>query len=377
MGNSRDVLLKLVRMAMGWEEDFSLPADIVWGEVLQLAYEQGVGAIALDGYEEYLKIIPKDEQVVVSPQDKILIIEAIGQLQLVEQNFAKHQEVVQELGDILHKKEIPFVIMKGFACAQYYPNPKHRECGDIDIYPGELFDECNKSLKEAGAGVDPYYYRHSASYIDGVMIENHRVLCDLRGPRKQTKELEALFEQHANDSLKHGKPAMVDGALVSGATFPIANFNALFLPWHVSAHFMVERVTLRHLLDWALFLVHDGNGIGLELYRHAKKNFTFGYSKMVDILTNLSLRYLNMPAEGVPTEIIDDARKFDDNLADRVFEYMFVGQPKDRGNNVWQERMNNLKRIWKERWKYKEVYNQSTAGFLWYKITGALFKVGE
>ena len=377
MRNSRDVLLKLVRMAMGWEEDFSLPADIVWGEVLQLAYEQGVGAIALDGYEEYLKIIPKDEQVVVSPQDKMLIIEAIGQLQLVEQNFAKHQEVVQKLGDILHKKEIPFVIMKGFACAQYYPNPKHRECGDIDIYPGELFDECNKSLKEAGAGVDPYYYRHSASYIDGVMIENHRVLCDLRGPRKQTKELEALLEQHANDSLKHGKPAMVDGALVSGATFPIANFNALFLPWHVSAHFMVERVTLRHLLDWALFLVHDGNGIGLELCRHARKNFTFGYSKMVDILTNLSLRYLNMPAEGVPTEIIDDARKFDDNLADRVFEYMFVGQPKDRGNNVWQERMNNLKRIWKERWKYKEVYNQSTAGFLWYKITGALFKVGE
>lgn len=377
MGNSRDVLLKLVRMAMGWEEDFSLPADIVWGEVLQLAYEQGVGTIALDGYEEYLKIIPKDEQVVVSPQDKILIIEAIGQLQLVEQNFAKHQEVVQKLGDILHKKEIPFVIMKGFACGQYYPNPKHRECGDIDIYPGELFDECNKSLKEAGAGVDPYYYRHSASYIDGVMIENHRVLCDLRGPRKQTKELEALLEQHANDSLKHGKPAMVDGAPVSGATFPIANFNALFLPWHVSAHFMVERVTLRHLLDWALFLVHDGNGIGLELYRHAKKNFTFGYSKMVDILTNLSLRYLNIPVNGVPTEVIDEARKFDDNLADRVFEYMFVGQPKDRGNNVWQERMNNLKRIWKERWKYKEVYDQSTAGFLWYKITGALFKVGE
>ncbi len=377
MGNSRDVLLKLVKMAMGWEEEFSLPADIAWSEVLRLAYEQGVAAIALDGYEEYLKIVPKNEQVAVSPQDKMLIIEAIGQLQLIEQNFAKHQEVVRKLGDILHKKEIPFVIMKGFACGQYYPNPKHRECGDIDIYPGELFDECNKSLKEAGAGVDPYYYRHSASYIDGVMIENHRVLCDLRGPRRQTKELEALLEQYANDSLKHGKTAMVDGAPVSGATFPIANFNALFLPWHVSAHFMVERVTLRHLLDWALFLVHDGNGIGLELYRHAKKNFTFGYSKMVDILTNLSLRYLNMPAEGVPTEIIDDARKFDDNLADRVFEYMFVGQPKDRGNNVWQERMNNLKRIWKERWKYKEVYNQSTAGFLWYKITGALFKVGE
>ena len=28
MANSRDVLLKLVRMAMGWETDFSLPEDV-------------------------------------------------------------------------------------------------------------------------------------------------------------------------------------------------------------------------------------------------------------------------------------------------------------------------------------------------------------
>lgn len=363
-------------MAMGWEKDFSLPTDVAWDEVWQLSYEQGVSAIALDGYEEYLKKVPNDKQVAVSPQE-ILIIDAIGQLQLVELNFAKHQEVVKKLGDILLRKEIPFVIMKGFACGQYYPHPKHRECGDIDIYPGGLFEECNKALMDAGAGVDPYYYRHSASYIDEVMIENHRVLCDLRGPRKQTKELESLLERYAKESLIHGKPAMVDGTQVSGATFPIANFNALFLPWHVSAHFMVEQVTLRHLLDWALFLVHDGMDIDVELYRHAKKNFTFGYSKMVDILTNLSLRYLKMPVDGVPSEIVDDARKFDDDLADRVFEYMFVGQPKERGYNVWQERMNNLKRIWKERWKYKEIYNQSTASFLWYKVTGALFKVGE
>lgn len=377
MLNSRETLLKLVRMAIGWEDNISLPVDVEWGEVLQLAYDQGVSAIALDGYEEYLKYVPKNKQVAVSLQDRMLIIEAIGRLHLVENNFAKHQKVVQKLGEILCRREIPFIIMKGFACGQYYPNPKHRECGDIDIYPGKLFEECNKSLNDAGAGIDPYYYRHSASYIDGVMIENHRVLCDLRGPRKQTKELEALLERYANDSLSYGKNAMIDGTQVSGATFPIANFNALFLPWHVSAHFMVERVTLRHLLDWALFLVHEGSDIDMELYRHAKKMFTFGYNKMVDVLTNLSLRYLNMPVDGVPTEIIEDARKFDDNLADRIFEYMFAGRPKDRGNNVWQERMNNLKRIWKERWKYKEVYNQSTAVFLWYKVTGALFKVGE
>ena len=48
MGNSRDVMLKLVRMAMGWETDFSLPDDVNWSEVLDLAHDQGVAAVILD-----------------------------------------------------------------------------------------------------------------------------------------------------------------------------------------------------------------------------------------------------------------------------------------------------------------------------------------
>ena len=52
MIKNREILLKLVRVAMGWETDFLLPDDINWKEVFVLAQEQGVNAISLDGLEE-------------------------------------------------------------------------------------------------------------------------------------------------------------------------------------------------------------------------------------------------------------------------------------------------------------------------------------
>ena len=377
MAKSRDILLKLVRLAMGWENDYTLPEDIKWQEVLKMASEQGVEAIALDGLDVYMSQNPGAVSPVKNPQTKPLFLEAIGRLNLTEFNNLQHLAALMELSEVLSKKQIPFMVMKGFACGQYYPNPKHRACGDIDIYPGDKYEESNAALKSAGVDVDPHYYRHSVSYIKDTMIENHRILCDLRGPKKQTRELEKQMEAEAKKSIENGQPVRIEEHEITGGVYPSANFNALFLPWHVSAHFSLERVTVRHLMDWALFLVNDGYKIDVEIFREAKRKYTYGYSKIADILTNLSLRYLNMPVGSIPLKIIEDAVNFDDSLADKVFDYMFVGQPRERDSNIWKFRWNNTKRIWKERWKYKEVYGMGAFRFLLHKLYGVLFQVGE
>lgn len=377
MANSREILLKLVRMAMGWETDFSLPEDVDWKDVLTIAQEQGVNAIAVDGLEVYMNKQPQGSPAKNSAVFKQILLEAIGGLQMVEYNYMNHVAALTELSEILSKKEIPFMIMKGFACGQYYPNPKHRPCGDIDIYPGERFEESNQALKAAGVDSDPYYYRHSASYIKNVMIENHRVLGDLRGYRKQSRLFEEQLEKEAKQSILEGKNVEIEGREIKGAKYPLADFNVLFLPWHVSAHFAFEKVTIRHLLDWALFLVNEGKDVSVEKFKTAKMRYTHGYKKMADILTNLSIRYLYMPTDTVPNEIVNDAIAFDSILADKVFDYMFVGQPRERDANVWKFRWNNLKRVWKERWKYREVYDMSMAVFLYQKAMGVIFKEGE
>lgn len=377
MANSREVLLKLVRAAMGWESDYTLPPDIDWKEVLTLATEQGVEAIAIDGYQALKAKNPHTNLTLDSPENKPLLLEYLGRLRLVEHGNMQRLAALVELSEILQGKQIPFLLMKGFACGQYYPNPAHRPCGDIDIYPGDKFDESNEALKSAGIEVEPYYYRHSAATINGVMVENHRILCDLRGPRRQTRAFEVLLEAEGKKSVNEWKDVAIGGNVIAGAKYPTANFNALFLPWHVSAHFAFERVTLRHLLDWALFLINEGKNIDIELFKEAKKRYTYGYSKFADILTNMSLRYLRIPADCIPTAIVEDAQCCNDNLAVRLFNYMFVGKPRERDANVWKFRRNNIKRIWKERWKYKELYGLSTTAFFYQKAMGVLFKTGE
>ncbi len=377
MENSRYVLLKLVRMAMGWEYDFALPPDVDWSEVVRMSQEQGVTAILIDGYGVYCKENPGAQNFLSLPEYNDLKFQVLGQVQMTENNYYRHLAALTELSDILSKKEIPFMIMKGFACGQYYPNPKHRPCGDIDIYPGEEFTESNETLNAAGINVDPYYYRHSASMIKGVMIENHKLLCDLRGPRHQTQLLEKQLEDEGEKSIVEGKNVSIDNVLIKGAKYPTANFNALFLPWHVSAHCMFERVTIRHLLDWALFLVHEGKEIDIETIREAKRHYTYGYCMFVDILTAMSVNYLKIPIRGIPSGFIEDAQKCSKALVEKVFDYMFVGQPRERDANVWKFRWNNVKRVWKERWKYKELYGMSTGAFLFHKAKGVLLKEGE
>lgn len=375
--DSRDILLKLVRLAVGWEKDYSLPEDINWQEVLEMAAEQSVEAIALDGFDVYISKNPEAANPLKNPTTKPLMLAAIGRLNLTEFNNLQHLAALVELSDILSKKNIPFMVMKGFACGQYYPNPKHRTCGDIDIYPAEKFEESNEALKAAGVDVDPHYYRHSVSYIKDTMIENHRILCDLRGPKRQTRALEEQMEAEAKMSLERGNPVKIEEHLIAGAVYPSADFNALFLPWHVSAHFSLERVTIRHLLDWVLFLVADGKNIDVEKFREAKRKYTYGYSKFADILTALAIKHLNMAVEGIPQGIIEDAYNFDAKLAEKVFDYMFVGQPRERDKNVWKFRWNNTKRIWQERWKYKELYGMGAMRFLLHKLYGVIFRVGD
>ena len=375
--NSRDNLLKLVRLAVGWEANCSLADDVNWAEVLGIAHEQGVAAIILDGYEKYLNLNPTQKTFFSLPENKPLKGKAFGRLNTIEHSFQDHLEALTVLAKTLFQEQIPFMIMKGFACARYYPVPEHRGCGDIDIYPGPLFHKSNAALISAGIDVEPDYYRHSTSRIKGVLIENHRVLCDLRGPRKQTQAFESQLESLGNDCLQGESNIRIHNVAIHGAVFPSANFNALFLPWHVSAHFSFERVTLRHLLDWALFLTCDGKEIDVELFRRAKHNNTYGFGKIADILTNLAIRYLGMPSDDIPAEIIEDAISFEDKLADRVFDYMFTGKPREKDKNVWRFRLNNVRRIQEERWKYKEIYGMSALRFTLLKVKGVLFKIGE
>ena len=376
MSNSKDTLLKLLRIALGVEPDLSLPENVSWAEVYDLANSQGVSAIVLDGIN--MSVESQNEGICSSfelPKNESLRYEWLGRTLSVEKRNINQFQVIKRLSDILATKQYPFLLMKGFACSKYYPIPSHRECGDVDIFLGKNYKNSNLLLSNSGIDVDEYYYRHSASHVNGIMIENHRVLCDTRGP-KETKEFERQLWNLGEKSLFDSNDSILFGEKIRGLRLPSADFNALFLPWHVSAHFAFEKVTLRHVLDWALFLMNDGNDVDIEMFREAKKKYSFGYRSFADILTAIAIDKIGIPEENFPVEFVKDKNQVDLSLVDKVFDYIFQGGFRHRNENVWRFRINNVISIWNERWKYKIIYNISVFGFLYYKIKGSLRKEG-
>lgn len=374
LDDSQEVLLRLLRIAIGWEESITLPITVNWNNVVILAEQQDVLPIMADGYELYLKNNPGAQSFLSKKENEGLKMELLSSVYMSENNYMLHKTVLRELSQIFNKSQLPFLVMKGLSCGRYYPRPNHRQCGDIDIFPGDAFEESNKALETAGVHVEPHYYRHTASIIQGVTIENHRILCDLRGPKRQTYDFETLLKELAKKSIENGD---LFGADFPQAHFPIADFNAHFLPWHVSAHFEFERVTLRHLLDWALFLYHDRDKINLSLYKESKKKFTYGFGPFADILTYLSVHYLNMPTDCLPIEIVEDANSVDKELADRVLGRMFEATVPASDSNLWRERWKLFNYVWKDGWKYRGLYGMSPIKFILYKLYGVLFRVGE
>lgn len=375
MSNSHVVLFKLLRNAIGWDDNNSLPNGIYWEEIIDIAYKHGVLCVLLDGYQKILSHNTNFIDIFTLEENSKLKFKCLNYIYKTEKNYLRHINSILNLSEIL--QDIPFLIMKGFSCSQYYPIPKHRECGDIDIYTGNRFSESEDRLYSYGSNYNNKYYRHSAVNIHGVTIENHKILCDLRGPIKQTREFEKLLSSIADNCINIGRNIELENKQIRNAVYSSSDFNLLFLPWHTSAHFAFERISIRQLLDWALFLYNNGKQLDINLYNMARSKFTFGYSKMVDILTYLSIKYLHLPKKQIHPVMYNNAMNIEHSLAEKVYDNIFMGTPKIRSNRIWILRFNNIKAIWKDRWKYKDIYGVNVFVFILYKVFGVIFSIGR
>ena len=103
----------------------------------------------------------------------------------------------------------------------------------------------DRVLHEIGAHLYFDVPKHSEYVWDGVLIENHRTILNVRRNRTE-RELNAVLVRLLEKEGTHG--------LAPGIQAPRATFNAIFLIRHAAEHFQKEGIVLRHLCDWACFL---------------------------------------------------------------------------------------------------------------------------
>lgn len=320
-----------------------------WGELYKLSRSQGVLALVFDALKDIYADIPS----------QIRLQWAVGVMQ-IEDRCDKQWCLANELCSEYSKQGVKTIVLKGFALSRYYPDPRHRECGDFDCYLLGDFEKGNQIAEQLGAKVRFDDYKHSHISYKGLMIENHKFCTSVRGP-KINKQFE-VFLQQLLDKETFGMTLIDNSSIYT----PSPTFNALFLIKHSMVHFLYEGIKIRHLLDWAYLIKGDGENIDWEIVNEWCKKLHL--NNFVDLMNATLSRYfgLELPCMRYPLDYSNIERFVQSLLYEDTAVYNTTHA------SIWHQRYAIVKNMIDSRWKFSRIYRKSLLAELfkasWYAI---------
>lgn len=323
-----------------------------WRELIAFAWKHTVGAIAFDGYQ---KLYDGRQQVVDKPE----LFQWFAQTVALEKRNGQQVHTLKQLCGRLIGNGCTIMLMKGQANALYYPNPLHRATGDVDIFTFDSYDRCNHKARELGANVDESCYKHSQIYYNGEMFENHRYLVHTREGRRS----KLLNEDICKSATVNPERLYQD----TGILLPSPEFNARFLMYHALAHFLYEGLRLKQVVDWVMFVKAEKDNINwTDLYLFCEKYYLH---RFLDVMNDISVHKFGVTLD--EKEILSSSPYTEKELNSILYDEDFVF---GSGEGSWRNRLHLLKNLWRYRWKYNEIYQESILKQLYYYASGYLLK---
>lgn len=346
MANS-DILLSLIRLSLGAsadEMDLSVLTESDWKEIIDLSFEQGVAAIAVDGLQRLYEANPGLELALDKPELEPLKYEWFGSTFQTENSYRDHLAAIASLAKFYSESGISMMLLKGYGLSLNYPVPEHRPAGDIDVYLSDwkAGDELIRSL---GIKVEEGHEHHTTFHYNGQMVENHYDFINTKAHRDAPKIEAKLKALAANESREHLLP---DGTKI---LLPSADFNVIFLIRHLGQHFAGERITLRQILDYGLFLQKEGGSVHWsEIAPFIKEMgiWTF-FNQIIAICED----YLGLHLAGIPA--IERNEELEKRILEDVFHHEFA---EEKPSGIIPVLAFKARRWWHNRWKHPLVYNE-------------------
>lgn len=353
---AHDDVFELLRYGLGKSEECQIPYGVNWGEVYNLALMQGVEGVVLDGID---RCYNQGREIDL---DLVTKLEWIGGVQQMESVYGHHKRVIAKLAKFYQRHSIKMMLMKGVGLSYDYPIPKHRPCGDIDIYLYGDLEKGDKLVHERfGIEINNDEHKHTIFEIDGIAVENHYDFANYH-KHWSSKKLDEWLKVEAKANLNDN----VNLNLGDNVYLPSASFNAIFLVRHAASHFAAEQITLRHLLDWAFFVEkhHDEVDWDWQWKVCQEQNM----HQFLLAINKICVRYLGFDATLFKTG-------YDNDLAERVLNEIL--QPEFQEENpegMLPYIMSRSRRWWTNRWKHRIVYPEGLLSTFVYQVGAHLMK---
>lgn len=245
--------LSLLRLETNHSVSSSLD-DVDWKALQNLADEQGLSAVVLDGIEK----LPDQQR-----PPKVFLLEWIGDVfQGYEYRYEQYEKAVSSLAGFYSSHGIKMMVLKGYVCSLDWPRPEHRPCGDIDIWLFGRQTEADATLgswfmaQGSSQKIDRSHHHHTVFNWGDFTVENHHDFINIHR-HKSHKGLEDIFKNQGQDDSHYVEvksASITSTGSVIKVYLPSANLHALFLVCHALNHFASIGINLRQVLDWAFFV---------------------------------------------------------------------------------------------------------------------------
>lgn len=252
LSNNQKVFFELLRTGLWGDLKFKVEGlkfkdfqSLDWNEVYLLAQEQSVLGLVLQGIEWFKNHNLKADLDLNIPQ--ILLLQWIGEVQVIEQQNKEMNAFVAELIEKLRKNDADALLVKGQGVAQCYEKPLWRCSGDVDLFLSDSnYEIAKRVLVPLASEVETEYVgsKHLGMTIDGWMVELHGSL-RVGLPIKINRVLDDI----KTDTFNRGNVR----SWMNGQTqvFLLGKENDIVYVFvHFFNHFYKEGVGLRQLCDW-------------------------------------------------------------------------------------------------------------------------------
>ena len=347
------IIIDLIQSALsGYTSAFSYPIDL---SVLNKGSSlQGVAAIVYDGLQKAYETIPEGVESLESLENKPVKYDWFGSVLQHEIDYERYASAISNLATLFSSAGIPMMLLKGYGLSLNYPVPAHRPCGDIDVYLFGWQEEADKLIEEQkGIKINRKNPHHSVFSFEGFTVENHATFLD-NNSHKSSVYIEGVIR----DLLHDPQPSIDVGG--QQIYVPSVRLNSIYLLRHMANHFATEKITLRHLLDWALFVEKNAGDINWEYVTSFAKRTNM--HKFLSAVNTICVRDLGFMEEHFPVPYRDNL------LATRVLNDILDPEWKGEIPPIREKIRYGLaktSRLWHNRWKYRIVYDETLLESFW------------
>lgn len=288
---------------------FKVQDSVDWGEVYQLAQEQAVVGLALQGVEELraksLELRAKDLEL---RMPRALLLQWIGEVQVIEQRNRAMNAFIAELIEKLRKADIHAVLVKGQGIAQCYEKPLWRTSGDVDLLlSDDNYEKAKIFLRSLGKVTEPEEIgkRHLAMEIDGWTVELHGKLhCGI------SWEVDRGLEEIRHEIFNNGKVREIEfnsssmDSRTASVFLPEIECDVIYVFAHILQHFFKGGIGLRQICDWCRLLYTYRDSLNYELLESRIREM--GLMTEWKAFGALTIEYLGFPKDSMP--LLDSSR---------------------------------------------------------------------